>query len=507
MTYKWETSDAPAGRAGAASVWLEDERGGGFTLLSSSGLGHIDWRQTQAPGRLRDVAQLLGAALPVCCRHAAIYPEGFAFCPQCGATLERPAAPPRPAWWGAATAPGLPGQLGHGWPAATLELAAALERRGAGARPKPDLSLPAPPNGECVFAAADFGFAAQRLLALAPRRGVLQYWDPAGARWHLLAAEEGSASLAFSASAYAWLPAASSRRGEVALAPAEHGLLRLGIDPVSQTYRAEPLLRAALAGAPGALRQRVACLYAEDGRLMLWNAGPDGGASERAACVPGPGADAAPLAGWSRPFAYDEQLAWLHPGGQLLWRPGGAPRWLAWPADWVPRLGFGGPVQSLDGRLWLLGHRRGRYAFLELGVAGGQVQETNGARLGFGRFLFRGGHPVPREPWDAERVEDQSEDDTLVLPLLQQFDARRATMSGLVLRVAPCAETAEAALREQVAAHPLRLEWIGRRNVLLDKFGAAGALPGYQAFVYDNCLWLHHPQAQAIRGWRLDAAP
>lgn len=501
MTYKWETGGAPAGRAGAASVWFEDERSGAFTLAESAGLGQIDWRQTQAPGRLRDVAQLLGAALPVCCRHAAIYPEGFAFCPQCGASLERPAPPPRPAWWNAAFDSALPRQFAHGWPVTTQDLAAALERRPAAATARADLTLPAPPNAECVFAAANFGFAAQRLLALAPRRGALQYWDPAGARWHVLAPVEGAASLAFSASAYAWLPATSNRRGEVALAPGADGLVRLAIDPVSQSWRAEPLLRAALAGAPGALGQRVACLVAADEQLMLWNAGLDGAAPEHAPC------GALPRSGWSRPFAYDEQLSWLHAEGQLLWRAGAAPRFLAWPAGWVPRLAFGGPVQSRDGRLWLLGHRRGRYAFVELGVAAPQIQECNGARLGFGRFLFRGGHPLLREPWDAEWVEEQSEHDTLVLPLLQQVDARRIAPSGLVLRVDPCTETAEAALRENAAAQPLRLEWIGRRNVLLDTFSAAGELPGYQAFVYDNCLWLHHPQAQSIRGWRLDAAP
>ena len=97
MAYRWETSD---------SVWLEDEESGQFELASSQGLSRIEW-QAQARSRLPDVAQLLGASLPAGCAHAAIYPEGFAYCPECGAALRvcAPAAQRLPAWWGPSSAP------------------------------------------------------------------------------------------------------------------------------------------------------------------------------------------------------------------------------------------------------------------------------------------------------------------------------------------------------------------------------------------------------------------
>ncbi|MTV54569.1 hypothetical protein GM672_17715, partial [Massilia buxea] len=89
MAYRWVTAN---------SVWLEEEHNR-FELEAGRDLARIDWQR--ARGRLPDVAQLLGAALPASCAHAAIYPEGFAFCPDCGAPLAAATPPPRPAWWGA----------------------------------------------------------------------------------------------------------------------------------------------------------------------------------------------------------------------------------------------------------------------------------------------------------------------------------------------------------------------------------------------------------------------
>src|SRR6478672_6984461 len=92
VAYRWETP---------ASVWLEDEHSGQFELAASEGLGRIDWR-AHAQGRVADFAHLLGASLPRACAHSSIYPEGFAFCPECGSPLERLAGQQqgRAAWWG-----------------------------------------------------------------------------------------------------------------------------------------------------------------------------------------------------------------------------------------------------------------------------------------------------------------------------------------------------------------------------------------------------------------------
>ncbi len=79
MAYRWET---------ARGVWVEDEESGQFALESAAGLSQLDW-PAHARGRLPDLARWLGAALPGRCAHAAIYPTGFAFCPDCGAPLRR----------------------------------------------------------------------------------------------------------------------------------------------------------------------------------------------------------------------------------------------------------------------------------------------------------------------------------------------------------------------------------------------------------------------------------
>jgi hypothetical protein len=516
MAYRWETSD---------SVWLEDELSGQYELASSQGLSRIEW-QAQARSRLPDVAHVLGASLPATCAHAAIYPQGFAFCPECGAAL-RVCAPKQglPSWWGPSCAPlpsdaaPLPRHAPHGLPLTALPLAASLETR----PPEPqvgnaDYRMPAPPNAVCVFAAADFGFAAQRLLALAYTRNVLQYWDPLAARWHVMTADDGAAQLSFSASAYAWLPArAEAQRGELGLVPSDQGLLRLVLNPVSESYRTETVLPARLASAPGVVDRRIACLIVAADGVRLWTADAAGADSETLEIesassgdgdIPDPNTEASaaiPCAGWSRAISQDVQrLMWLHAEGHLVWQPGSAPRWLSWPAGWTPRLQFGGPVRSRDGRLWQIGHDGQRYSLRELGVAQAQMRPLDGARLGFDTLLFRRGHQVKDEPWEAESVEDQHRNEALVLPLLENLSSTRSQPTGLVLRMESPPRMAEDALGGAVLQRTL-IEWIGQRNVILDEAVRLAHPDQCQPFVYDNCLWLHHPSWNEIRGWHLKA--
>ncbi|HAT32532.1 MAG TPA: hypothetical protein DCW29_17290 [Janthinobacterium sp.] len=492
MAYRWETTN---------SVWWEDENSGQFALRSSKGLGEVDW-PALARKRIPDLAQLLGASLPRACAHAPVYPEGFAYCPVCGAALDDAAPPPLPPWWGASSAAmadsdwPLPKYVPRGLPVSALPLAASLEWRA----PEPavgraELRMPRPPNAPCVFAAANYGFAAQRLLALAFQRNVLQYWDPHSACWQVLSGNGQGHDLGFTTSDYAWLPVPNPRRGEVALLPSAQGLLRLWIDPVGESYRTEPVFAAPLVSAPGAVLNHIACLFTRDAGVRLWSARADGAEPGEFAC-----ATEVPAQGWSAPLCYHDRLIWLHAEGHLVWSPGAAPQWLAWPRPWTPRLAFGGPVQSQDGRLWLIGHDGAGYSFLELGRAEGQVERIDGARLGFGKLLFRRGHQVKSDPWDSEEVEDQRQGDALVLPLLQERD--RA--SGLVLRFERYTGKAEAALDGATLGKTL-VEWIGARNVILDEIVGLSRPTDCVAFVYDDCLWLQHPKWNEMRGWRLKA--
>ena len=64
---------------------------------------------------------------------------------------------------------------------------------------------------------------------------------------------------------------------------------------------------------------------------------------------------------------------------------------------------------------------------------------------------------------------------------------------------------AEDALATRVIARTT-VEWIGRRNVILDDIARLARPHECTAFVYDGALWLHHPDWNRIRGWRLEAA-
>ena len=494
MEYRWETP---------ASTWLEDAASGQFQLSASAGLSAVDW-QAQASSRLPDVAHLLGASLPLDCHCSPIYPEGFAFCPDCGKPVQRLAGAvnSQPDWWGPWSDAFLPRHVPHGLPITSLPLGDALEERPAApVVGRADATMPAPPNALCVFAASHFGFPAPRLIALATTRNVLQYWDPLAGLWHVMAPEEGSVDLTFTGSAYAWLPLTNPRRGEVALAPTHRGLCRLWINPVGETCRADMVFEAALVSAPGAVRRHIACLYTEGGATHLWTSRRDGAPQETQdetfAC---PGA---PAAGWARPVGYDGRLFWLHAEGQLIWQPGAAPQWLAWPEGFIPRLELGGPTQSRDGRLWQVGHTGEQYAFVELGRAIADLEAISGARLGFANFLFRRGHEVINEPWDQENVEDLQDDDSLVLPLLRGFNNNRSIASGLALRFHKYTGRAEDALGGRVLGRTT-VEWIGRRNVILDEIVRLSRPLECTPFVYDDILWLHHPDWHQMRGWRLE---
>ena len=179
-----------------------------------------------------------------------------------------------------------------------------------------------------------------------------------------------------------------------------------------------------------------------------------------------------------------------------------------------PRLDFGGPTQSRDGRLWQIGHDGQGYSYLELGAGPDHLparMAIDGARLGFANFLFRRGHPVLDEPWSNEHVEDPHHDDTLVLPLLRSFNNNRSQPSGLVLRFHKANFRAEEALGTGAdVSTPARViprttvEWIGRRNVILDEIARLARPLECVPVVAGGCLWLHHPDWNQMRGWRLD---
>jgi hypothetical protein len=131
----------------------------------------------------------------------------------------------------------------------------------------------------------------------------------------------------------------------------------------------------------------------------------------------------------------------------------------------------------------------------------------DGARLGFANFLFRRGHPVLDEPWSNEHVEDPHHDDTLVLPLLRSFNNNRSQPSGLVLRFHKANFRAEEALGTGENARVIprtTVEWIGRRNVILDEIARLARPLECVPVVAGGCLWLHHPDWNQMRGWRLD---
>ena len=523
----------------ATSVWLEDTDTGQFELVASHGLGERSWRAGAA--QQLDTAKWLGAALPLTCSCSAVFPPDFAFCPQCGAALQQPAgwlagslsaanaasaSGPASAvvdggapWLGPYADQDLPEHVPKGLALSAFSLAARLPLPALpSANPgiaRPDTSLPAPPAAPCVFFSGRFGFAEPRLLALAYRQNVLQYWNPHAKDWQLLAAagvaaagsapdpQTGFADPAFTNADYYCLAPMSDEPGAVAIVPTHHGLMQLKINPLLGSYELQPVLAANLLSAPGRVFQHLACLYWQQDQIMLWTRATEGAsvlASSHDQHWP-TGIPAQCAAGWSRPVAYQGKLIWLHAQGHLLWQPGSAPKWLPWPQGWQPRHAYAAPMQSRDGRLWLLGQQQQAYGFLELGSTQPQQEAADGARLGFAQCVFRLGHPLHGEPWGSFTLENENDHNALVWPLLGCYDSDKRQQGALVVRMPGYVGTAEQLFISR-ASIDSKLEWVGETHLELERLQLARPWE-LSCFVHDGCLWMAHPDWTQMRGWRL----
>jgi hypothetical protein len=540
------------------SSWLETDTE--FELQATRGLADSAWR---APaGRVAEVAALLGASLPTTCQCAPIYPEGFEFCPHCGAALqacpdpERPSATPHPtpntafdAWLGPYADADLPEHALKGVGLSAVSLAQVLSGPTA-PQPatRPAASLPAPPAAAGVLISNRAGFAASRLYALSYQQNVLQYFDPHANDWQMLAGHGPGSDLRFTASDYYCLPAMAGRAGALALIPAAHGLMWLSVNPITLRYQCQPLLEANLVSAPGRVFGHVACLIEKNGQLQLWSGQigarqlalwqeEEPGVAREVQCYPCPLAQvgaqlSVQLRGWSRPFAYQGKLLWLHQAGHLVWQPGHAPQWLPWPVGWQWRAAL--PMQGRDGRLWLLGQQQEaqgdllgglasdlardlpgdllgsaatpgatHYAFVELASPTPQIERADGARQGFAQSIFRLGHPLYGEPWGSFSVENETDHHALVWPLLACYDQDKRQQGALVLRLPNYSGTVEQFLASR-ASVDAKLEWIGERHLALDRMQVARPWE-IQVLLHDQHLWLYHPDWQTLRGWPLGA--
>ncbi len=519
------------------STWLETDTE--FELQATRGLADSAWA-AQA-GRVTEVAALLGASLPKSCQCAPIYPEGFEFCPACGAALqccpdpERPiathhqsassataassastpvTASPLDNWLGPYADADLPEHALKGVGLSAVSLAKVLPQ----ATTRPPVTLPAPPAAAGVFISNRAGFAAGRLYALAHSQNVLQYFDPHANDWQILAGHGPDSDLRFTASDYYCLPASEPRAGVLALIPARQGLMWLSVNPVTLRYRCQPVLEAKLVSAPGRVFGHLACLIEQHGQLQLWT-GQTGarqlalwqddepGAVRDVVSYPCPEPH---LSGWSRPLAYQGKLLWLHAAGHLLWQPGHAPQWLAWPARWQWRGAL--PMQGRDGRLWLLGQQsegpddelgaaQKRYAFIELGSSTPQIEGADGARQGFAQTIFRLGHPLYGEPWGSFSIENETDHHALVWPLLACYAQNRREQGALVLRLPNFSSTLEQFLASRTSVDA-KLEWVGEHHLPLDRMSVARPWE-IQVLLHDQHLWLSHPDWPNLRGWPL----
>lgn len=487
-------------------AWSQDPASGSFRLEEAAG-GEVD------AGRLADIDLALGAhaKVSVCQRaECAYYPRAFSFCPNCGERFP-PAPTPLPEW--------LPpyGSRAHfGLKVTDLELSLADTSE----LPEPEQRLPFPGNGIFEFAVSSFGAARQRLLAI-NRRGGLALWSPQRREWLRLEAD-GIALGESTLESWEWSAAipdsATGSRG--LYLPTDGGPCWVDIDQLRLSYSATRDAGRALGGAAAIGEVMALPALLPDGVHVLLRtaarSGTPAGTSSLPVCATAAfdasGVDAAALRFGVPIVDSDRQrIYWIGNKGQIVldWHgPSIASfraSWLGWPGlseNDIVCTQYGPPHRDARGQYWQLcfdddiDPQNKTYRFITVGP-NPQTRAVSQPRLASGALTCHRGRIYRTGPWDDEP--EYLGRECLILPLLETASTDAFVAAEIDYRGTPMA------LFKSNERYLADLRIIGRRNQHVHRVGALPQPWETRLFVYEESLFLYHPQhpERAILGWRL----
>jgi hypothetical protein len=213
----------------------------------------------------------------------------------------------------------------------------------------------------------------------------------------------------------------------------------------------------------------------------------------------------AAIESFAPPIADARQIVWPCEQGQLVVRKGadGVPEvsWVEWPPSVTPRFEFGCPYLSRSGSFWQIAwdDAAGAFVFVQMGRPQPEVHSTSSPRFCTGSFSYLQGQRIKGDPWlDPEHAYDANSDE-VVIPLVES--ARQAAVLGLVVETT----TGVTALLESKERQRAELQYQADNSPDIRFFTLLVARP-WQArvFVYDQRLWLYHPDLPEADGWDLE---
>lgn len=491
-----------------SGVWQRDAASRRWELAATPGGQPASPAIPQA-----DLYQLLGARSVQSQQVGALanaprFPPEFRFSPESGEALTAAPTPDAPAWIPPFGASPVADPLKQGGELRGLHQAASGVRlrpapasgRAAQATDDASHSLALPPPGRYEFCVARLGAQQDVLLAIEPERGGLFVWLALSQLWLPLEPKTPGLLADASVPVDRWrmelLVQGDQAATTTLVMPTVSGLAVVQADVLSLGYSVAYVGDGPALGAPIFWSGEAwAPIRAAETGLSLVNA--SGGVV--------PLASPAAIESFAPPVCDSRQIVWPCEQGQLVVRKGsgGEPEvsWVEWPAGVKPRFEFGSPYLSRSGSFWQMAwdDAAGAYVYVQMGRPQPEVHGVGSPRFGTGSLSYLQGQRIKGDPWlDPEHAVEANSDE-VVLPLLES--ARQAAVLGLVVE----STSGVTALLESKDRQRAELQFQADNSPDLRFFTLLVARPWRaRVFVYDQRLWIYHPDLPYAYGWDLE---
>ncbi|MFC5460171.1 hypothetical protein [Massilia niabensis] len=372
----------------------------------------------------------------------------------------------------------------------------------------PAESLPFPAVGTFRFLVGAFGLQRSSLIALDWKNGVLYCWLPADRAWVKLTAAAGSVFLGSEEIADEFWNVECTNLTQDALLywPCDAGLGVVRIEPLTLTYSAQLVAAGTCYSQPLALNDKVYVLMRcrQEQEVSLVEVSPENNNQWTEKLKGLPNSD------W-HPAATSHEVLWLSYQGHVVANPARERfEFITWnPSAIKPEFRLGPPHCARDGRLWLqVMHPEGyegepSQGFISLGRAKQDWNPSGGPRTLSGKSSIKVEKRLGDEPWiEPDIVSSEAHDNNeAVVPLLESV----SDGSMLVLRVDHTTGIKQFFERDERLS--VRFQIMGQHSDEQGFFATRMHQPWKTlAFIYEDYLYLYHPEMANLPGWRVDTA-
>ena len=367
----------------------------------------------------------------------------------------------------------------------------------------PERTLPLPPPGRHEFFALPSASGSRELLALDAEQGVLHLWLTAAGRWAALEQVDGGFLADSPLPHEAWrCEVARDTTGLRLFLPTSHGIACLQLDWLRLGYHVDYIGDDVCCGAPILWREEIwAVLRDARGGVRLQAATAASGLAGGTLEVTGVEAEER----FAAPVCVRRQVIWPGVRGRLVLEVQAngslAAHYRPWPAGVSSKFGFGAPYLAREGQLWQAcwSEHDESHAYLRLDGRDLEQRLASAPRLCTGQINYRLAARMKLPPWDDPEHGSDADSRALFIPILESavdagvLGVRIDTTNGLEATL----ESGER-VRAVVELHSDR-----RLETRLYTLNVSTPWQG-RAFVYDNALWLYHPELKSVVGWELE---